>query len=159
MTVIEIIGMMLQDALWSAIAATGFAILFNVPRRTLPGCALGGAVGHATRTLLMQLGLDIELATLAGATMIGFLGLLFARHWKAPSLIFTISAAVTMVPGTFAYRTMLGLLELAQTDPATANAALIEASTNAIRTGLILGAIAVGIVAPAMLFDREKPVV
>ncbi|MBL8165739.1 MAG: threonine/serine exporter family protein [Anaerolineae bacterium] len=159
MNALDIIGMMLQDAFWSSVAATGFAILFNVPKRTLPGCALGGAVGHATRTLLMQIGMDIELATLVGATVIGFLGLFFARRWQAPALIFTISAAVTMVPGTFAYRAMIGLLELAQADPATANVALIEASANAIRTALILGAIAVGIVAPGMLFDRHKPVV
>ena len=39
-----------------------------------------------------------------------------------------------------------------------ANAALIATSTNAVRTALILGAIALGIAAPALLFQREAPV-
>jgi uncharacterized membrane protein YjjB (DUF3815 family) len=36
---------------------------------------------------------------------------------------------------------------------------LVEATTNAIKTALILGAIAVGIAAPTLLFQRRKPVV
>ncbi len=156
---IELIGLLLQDALWSALAAAGFAVLFNVPKRALPGCALGGAVGHATRTLLMHFGLDIELATLAAATVIGFIGACLAQRWKLPTMIFTVSAAVTLVPGTFAYRAMIGILEISLADPATGSAALVEASTNAIKTGLILGGIAVGIAMPTLVFGRHKPVV
>ena len=63
-----------------------------------------------------------------------------------------------MVPGVFAYRTMLGVIELSVGNPATANAALIIATSNAVRTALILGAIALGIAAPALLFQREQPV-
>lgn len=156
---IDLIGLLLQDAFWSALAATGFAVLFNVPRAALPGCALGGALGHASRTLLMQLGMDIELATLAGATLIGFLGMVMARRWRAPAMIFTVSAAVTLVPGVFAFRTMMGLIQLSLVSPPDAQIALTEASINAIKTALILGAIAVGIAAPALLFGRQKPVV
>lgn len=155
----DLLGTVLQDAFWSALAAAGFAILFNVPRRALPGCAVGGAVGHAIRTVLIHLGLDIALATLIGATIIGFLGMYFARRWKLPATIFTVSAAVTMVPGTFAYNTMIGILEVSSASPETGNVALVQASINAIKTGLILGAIAVGIVAPTLLFGRHKPVV
>ncbi len=156
---IDLIGLLLQDAFWSALAATGFAVLFNVPKEALLGCALGGAVGHATRTLLMNFGLDIELATLIGSTVIGVLGMWLAQRWKMPTMIFTVSAAVTMVPGTFAYRTMIGILEVSISDPTTGSTALVEASINAIKTGLILGAIAVGIAAPTLLLGRHKPVV
>ncbi|MBZ0280457.1 MAG: threonine/serine exporter family protein [Anaerolineae bacterium] len=156
---IDLIGLLLQDAFWSALAATGFAVLFNVPKEALLGCALGGAVGHATRTLLMNFGLDIELATLIGSTVIGVLGMWLAQRWKMPTMIFTVSAAVTMVPGTFAYRTMIGILEVSISDPTTGSTALVEASINAIKTGLILGSIAVGIAAPTLLLGRHKPVV
>lgn len=152
--------LLLQDAFWSAIAALGFSVLFNVPRRMLIGGMLCAAAGHATRTLLMQFGLDIAPATLVGALVIGFMGIGFARRWHAPSVIFTLSAAVTLVPGVFAYRTMLGILQVsASTDPAIGGPLLVEATTNAIKTALILGAIAVGIIAPRLLFMREKPVV
>jgi uncharacterized membrane protein YjjB (DUF3815 family) len=35
-----------ENSVWAAIAALGFAILFNVPPRTLAGCAVGGAVAY-----------------------------------------------------------------------------------------------------------------
>jgi uncharacterized membrane protein YjjB (DUF3815 family) len=159
MSGIDLIGFLVQDAFWSAIAALGFAVLFHVPLRSLPGCALGGALGHAVRTGLIQAGMDIEAATLIGATTIGFLGMVFARYWKAPMPIFTVSAAVTLVPGVFAFQTMMAILEVSLGRPETANTALVEASVNAIKTALILGAIALGIAAPTLLFSRPKPVV
>jgi uncharacterized membrane protein YjjB (DUF3815 family) len=155
---ISMIGFVLQDGIWSAVAATCFGILFNVPPRLLPGCAIAAGFGHALRTMLMQLGLDIELSTLIGSTLIGFISLYFSARWHAPIPVFTLSAAVTMVPGSFAYRTMLGLIELSLNNADTANAALISATTNAVRTAMILGAIALGIAAPALLFQREQPV-
>lgn len=159
MNAVDLIGLVAQDAFWSALAAAGFAVLFNVPRRTLPGCALGAAIGHAVRTVLMQAGMDIELSTLFGAVVIGVLGVLFARRWRVPMTIFTVSAAVTLVPGGFAYRTMMGIIELSIADPASSPAILVETTINGIKTGLILGAIAVGIAAPRLLFLHERPVV
>ena len=161
MNILDLIGLVAQDALWSALAAVGFAVLFNVPKRTLLGCALGGAIGHGTRTLLMNtVGIDLEVATLIGSTVIGFLGLWFARIWQAPTPIFTVSAAVTMVPGSLAFRTMMGILQLSLlADPASGATILVQTSINAIRTALILGAIGVGIAAPSLLFFRHKPVV
>jgi uncharacterized membrane protein YjjB (DUF3815 family) len=159
MNPLDLVGFLVQDAFWSALAALGFAVLFQVPVRALPGCALGGALGHAVRTGLVQAGMDIEMATLIGATTIGFLGMIFAQYWKTPMPIFTVSAAVTLVPGVFAFQTMIAILEISLGRPETANAALIEASVNAIKTALILGAIALGIAAPTLLFSRPKPVV
>jgi len=157
--IVDLIGLLLQDAFWAALAATGFAILFNVPARTLVGCALGGAIGYAARTLLMQLGMEIELATLFGATVIGFLGVLFARRWRVPMTIFTVSAAITLVPGGFAYRTMIGIIELSTADYTVRSALLVATAINGIKTAFILGAIAAGIAAPRLLFFRARPVV
>lgn len=159
MNTVDIIGFVIQDGIWSAIAATCFGILFNVPPKLLAGCAVTAGFGHALRTLLMQMGVDIEISTLVGSTLIGFISLYLSLRWHAPIPVFTLSAAVTMVPGVFAYRTMLAIIELSLGNADTANVALIAASTNAVRTALILGAIALGIAAPALLFNREPPVV
>lgn len=159
MNTLDTIGFVIQDGIWSAVAATCFGILFNVPLRLLPGCAIAACLGHAFRTLLMQLGVDIELSTLAGSTVVGFIAVYFSARWHAPIPVFTLSAAVTMVPGVFAYRTMLAIIEMSLGNADTANAALVAASSNAVRTALILGAIALGIAAPALLFQREQPVV
>jgi uncharacterized membrane protein YjjB (DUF3815 family) len=63
--------LLLNDAFFSAIPAMGFAMLFNVPRRYLLYCALAGAIGHSSRTLMLQFGLPIEWATFAAAGIIG----------------------------------------------------------------------------------------
>lgn len=148
----------LQDAFWAAVAASGFAMLFNVPRRTLKGCAFAAAVGHMTQKVLVQTGMPPEVGTLAGATLIGFLGMAFARRWRSPAMIFTISAAITLVPGVPAFKTMLGLMELARIDPAEAAPVIAEVAVNASRTAFTLGAIAVGIAAPSLLLYRQRPV-
>jgi uncharacterized membrane protein YjjB (DUF3815 family) len=150
---------LLQDAFWSGLAALGFAILFNTPRRLLVGCFVSGAVGHAARTALMGAGISIELATLMAATIVGFLGLSLSHRMRCPASIFTITGAIPMVPGVFAYHTMIGLLSVASMNPADSGTVLVEASFNAVKTGVILSALAIGIVAPTLLFDRPKPVV
>lgn len=150
----------LIDALWSAVAAGGFAILFNVPPRALPYCVVVGGLGHALRALLLHWGMSIVPATLFGATSIGFLARACAHRLQMPSLIFAVSGSIPMVPGVFAYSTMIGLLKLTGTSSAEAAVPLlVEVANDGIHTALILGALAIGNVAPALLFDRPKPVV
>lgn len=159
MTLIEVLNTVVLDALWSALAAAGFAILFNVPRRALLGCIVTGAVGHSLRTLLMLYGFTIEAATLTGATAVGFLAWGFARHYQIPSLIFAVCGTIPMVPGSYAYRAMIGLIRVAGANPIDGEAVLIDAWINFVKTGLILLAIAAGIAAPTLLFRRRRPIV
>ncbi|MFN8376313.1 MAG: threonine/serine exporter family protein [Anaerolineae bacterium] len=149
----------LQDAFWSGLAAMGFAILFNVPRNLLPTCALFGALGHAVRTLLVSFGLSIEPATLAAAAFVGFLGTYWAQRLAVPAPIFTVTGAIPMVPGVFAYRAMIGVLSVISVDPTNNSEMLLGATSYGIKTGLILAAIAIGIAFPTLVFQRPKPVV
>jgi uncharacterized membrane protein YjjB (DUF3815 family) len=159
MNVSDLILKIVFDALWSGIAALGFAILFNVPRALLPGCVAAGALGHALRLLLMQFGLSIEWGTLVGATVVGLFAKFFADRTNSPSAPFAIVGAIPMVPGVFAYRTMIGILSVAtSTNPDMTTTLLVEASANAIKTALLLAALAMGIAAPNLLFKRPKPV-
>lgn len=150
-----------EDALWSAIAALGFAMLFNIPPRLLPACVFVGAVGHALRALLVeQFTVPLEFATLAGALLVGFVSAVFARRLHAPSQLFAIPGVIPLIPGSFAYRAMIGLVmmsSMSQSETEMINQ-LLGASTNIIKTGLILSALAVGIAAPALIFERSKPV-
>lgn len=148
-----------QDMFWSSIAALGFAILFNVPTRTLIGCVACGAIGHGIRTLSIEAGTTMVNGTLIGAVVIGFIGYGFAHRWKAPTTVFTISGGIVLVPGRFAYETMLSLVRLSTADPEMGETLLVQAGINGIKTMMILGVIAVGIAAPTLLFERSKPIV
>ena len=52
----DLLWLLAKDAFWSAIPAVGFAMLFNVPPRMLKYCAMGGALAHSLRTLLIHHG-------------------------------------------------------------------------------------------------------
>jgi uncharacterized membrane protein YjjB (DUF3815 family) len=157
--VIDTIGLVLQDGFWSALAALGFAILFNVPRRYLLACLACAAVGHGFRTLLIHFGIQIEFATLFAAGIVGFMSVALASRMQTPSVLFSVPGIIPMIPGSFAYRAMLGLVSLTSAAPDQTGELLNQAMGNFIRTGLILGALGIGIAAPVLLFQRDKPVV
>lgn len=162
MTAPEVFFLLARSILWSAVAALGFAFVFNVPRRALVGCAVGGALGHFLRTLLVLQGLNLIPATLVGAIAIGFWGQWLARRWRMPSAVITVSSAIPMIPGRFAFQAMIDLLLVAGTDASSSlllQSRLTEATINGLTTGLILGVLALGIATPVLLFNRRRPVV
>jgi len=155
-----VIWALFQDAFWSALAAAGFAVLFNVPPRTLWGCAVTAAVGYSIRTLTIE-AFDAGLpnATLIGATAVGFMSVYFARRLRTPTLIFSVTGSIPMVPGLLAFSAMLDIIQLVNTaDPEIGKALLLSAVKDAIIVGLTLAAIAVGIIMPKLLFQRVKPI-
>ena len=155
-----VMGMVIEDALFSGIAALGFAILFNVPRRALIYCVIAGATGHAVRTLMMeQFSVSIIVSTLIGATTVGLLAKGFAYRMHIPSLVFGITGAIPMVPGVFAFETMRALIALPLATGGTVQTLLSQAAVNASTTAFVLAAIALGIAMPNLIFLRHRPVV
>ncbi len=141
------------DAAWSAITAVGFAILFSVPRRYLPGCLLAAALGHATRALCTHAGASLEAASLVGSCVVGMVSLAFSWRLKAPMTLFSLGAVIPLVPGVLAYRTMLCILDLLRTSSPKPEQA-VEVLVLGARTGLVVGAIAFGVVTPSLLFQK-----
>ncbi|HKJ30682.1 MAG TPA: threonine/serine exporter family protein [Balneolales bacterium] len=149
----------LLEAFWSGIAALGFALLFNVPRRTLFACFLFGAMGNTVKFMILHFGINIGFATLSGAALVGFLGVGFSKKLYAPPPVLSIPGIIPMIPGTFAYKAMIGILKIAtgklQTDPDLIRFTVL----NGTQTMIILIAISIGIAIPNLLFARKKPVV
>lgn len=156
---VDVLLTLLIDAGWSALAALGFALVFNAPRRTLIGCVVAGATGHAIRTALIAGGIALEFATLAGALSVGSLAWYFARRQRTPALIYAICGAIPLVPGAFAFRAMLALINIAASTAGSAGPFLEEAAIAFTKTGITLAAIAIGITTPSLVFGRRKPIV
>ena len=149
--------MLTEKIIWFGCAATGFAILFNVPVRTLLPIFIMGALGGLTRVILLANDINVIIATLAGATLIGFLSIFFAHNKHAPPPVFAIPAVIPMVPGIFAYKMMLGLISLAgSVDPATYNIILSETINNGLKVMFILMSLAGGVGIPMLITRKES---
>ncbi len=143
-----------EDALFSALAALGYLFLFNVPGRIAWACVVCGVASHTTRTLCMHLGLDILSGTLIGALAAGFLAQGFARHFRAPAVAFAFPGVVAMIPGAFAFRVVIGCLQIVEAGAAAATALVTETLALSVSCLLMVAAIAVGIAAPLILTKK-----
>jgi uncharacterized membrane protein YjjB (DUF3815 family) len=148
---------LLEKYFWFGVAAVGFAILFNVPKRSLPAIFLIAGLGGITKLLVVSAGASAIGATLAGATLIGFLSIPLAHRIHVPPFVFSIPAVIPMVPGTFAYRMMIGLVKLAgDIDPVTYNRILSETINSGLKVMLILMSLAGGVAIPMLITRKES---
>lgn len=99
---------------WAVVVVLGFALLFNTPKRALWVAALLGALGFGLKTLLIHTVIEgqLVLASLAGASLVGILGVYFAHRVHTPPIIFTIPAVINMIPGKLGYEFVIGILKL-----------------------------------------------
>lgn len=78
----------LIKSFWAGIAAIGFAILFNVPRRTLFPIWSLGAMGGLIKFTAMNYEMGIVFASFLGAVAIGIVAIRVADLWNCPPLVF-----------------------------------------------------------------------
>lgn len=153
--------MMLFDIIiksfWSGIAAIGFAILFNVPRRTLLAIFTLGALGGLIKFTAMKLDVGIVFSSFLGATVIGFIAIQMAHIRKSPPLVFSIPSVIPMVPGFFAYKMMLGLIALTNMENTdTYIQTLIETVNNGAKMMFVLISLGTGVAIPMLLTRKES---
>ena len=148
----------LEKAIWLGCAAIGFAVLFNVPRRTLVTIFVIAALGGLVKIALQQVGAVAALATLPGAVLIGLLSVLAAHQRKAPPMIFAIPAVIPMIPGFFAYQAMVGMIELTvEKDPVLYSKIFFATVNNGLSAFFVMLALSVGVAVP-MLISRKQTV-
>jgi uncharacterized membrane protein YjjB (DUF3815 family) len=153
MIIIDII----TKSIWSGIGAIGFAILFNVPRRTILTIWALGFLGGLIKFSAMYFDLGIVFASFLGATVIGIVSIQTAHIKKSPPLIFSIPAVIPMVPGFFAYKMMLGLIALIKIENTdTYIQTLIETVNNGAKTMFILISLGTGVAIPMLLSRKES---
>jgi uncharacterized membrane protein YjjB (DUF3815 family) len=149
--------LILEKTIWLGMAAVGFAILFNVPVRTLWIIFVLGALGGITKTLILHFDISVILASFAGASVIGMLSV-FASHSKqAPAMVFAIPAVIPMVPGVFSYKMMIGLIQLAgNTTTVEFSSILNETVNNGLKALFILLTLALGVGLPLLLTRKDS---
>jgi uncharacterized membrane protein YjjP (DUF1212 family) len=145
-----------QDALFSALAAVGYLFLFNVPTRVAWASVLCGAASHTIRTFCVHLGIDLISGTLIGALAVGLLAQGFSRYFRAPAVTFAFPGVVAMIPGAFAFRAVIGTLEIVHAGTAASTGLLTETLALVATCFLMVAAIAVGIAVPVVLTNQGQ---
>ncbi|WCE29405.1 threonine/serine exporter family protein [Vibrio sp. SCSIO 43137] len=153
----DLLFALLNDMFFAAIPAVGFAMVFNVPQKALLYCAIGGAVGHGSRFLMLQFGIPIEWATFFAATLVGIIGVHWSHKFLAHPKVFTVAALIPMVPGVFAFKAMIALVEINSLGYTTELVAILL--ENFLKSMFIIIGLAVGLAMPGLLFYRRRPVV
>ena len=96
----------------SFMTALGFAILYNIPRRTIVPAGLTGAIGWTIYFFLTTyLSVQSVLATSMASFFIAFASQIFARRLKSPVIVFTLPGLIPLVPGGMAYNMMRAFVE------------------------------------------------
>lgn len=90
----------------SFIASLTFGILFNIPRQSLIKCGSVGMLGWVVYYSLIDRQLNAILATLLGAFTVAILSQMLSRVYKTPSIIFSVTGIIPLVPGGMAYDAM-----------------------------------------------------
>lgn len=96
----------------SFLTAFGFAVLYNIPRKTITSAGITGAVGWTIHFFLVEYA-DVMnfIATIIAAFFIAFTSQIFARRLKTPVIIFTLPGIIPLVPGGSAYNAMRYFVE------------------------------------------------
>jgi uncharacterized membrane protein YjjP (DUF1212 family) len=145
-----------EDLLFSALAALGFSMLFNVPLRAVWVCIVCGMASHGLRTALEQVGLDVAVGSLIGAAAAGLIARFAAQHYRVPPVTFAFPGIVAMIPGSYGFRATIGALHI-MAQGASASATLIaETLSLAITTIVVTAAIAIGLSLALSVGDRLR---
>lgn len=148
----------LQDALFAAIAAIGFAAISRPPARAYAYCALIAAIGHAARFILMNLyPADIHIipASFCAACIIGLLAVFLSSIARTPAETCLFPALLPMIPGIYAYKAFGGLAMsiLAQSPQAFSHSFYLFAHNALTCTGVLM-AMVVGATLPIFIFKK-----
>jgi uncharacterized membrane protein YjjB (DUF3815 family) len=136
----------------AAPVAVGFAMVFNVPPRFLPLCAVLGVLGHGTRWSVVQLGGGAVMGTLCGAMLIALVAHVVSLRLRQPPTLVTIAGVIPLIPGTVLYQAVTGIIQLGL---APAGQELQDMTTatigHAAHAALVMLALVLGLTAPALL--------
>lgn len=154
----EIVSTLLWDAFFAAIAALGFAVISNPPKRAILISALLAALGHALRLYLMtNTSLGIPTASFFAAFTIGMSSMLAAKLIHCPAEIFSFPSLLPMIPGMFAYKTILSLLRFMEAKSFEVQDQLVvDIFQNGLTALFVMFALVIGVSLPLFLFHKQS---
>jgi uncharacterized membrane protein YjjB (DUF3815 family) len=149
---------LLEVAVWAGIAAMGFGILFNIPKSAFFTVFVLGFSAGLIKFTLIHFNIHIVLATFIAVFFVGIICMPVAHKIHHPPVVFCIPPTIPMIPGYFAYETILSVMNFIFMETnKTKRLELIDAIfTNGFTMFFILISIAAGISLPMLLLRKNS---
>ena len=154
---INLVLNILEVAVWSGIAAVGFGILFNIPKKAIFTVFVLGFTAGFIKFVLLKFSIDIILASLIAALFVGVLSMPLAHKIHQPPVVFSIPAVIPMIPGYFAYETVLSVMKFTfmETDMAKRITLMDTMFSNGFTMFFILLSLTIGVSFPMLLLRKN----
>lgn len=153
----DIVLAVVRDFAIACVVGICWGILFGTPKKVLIVAGLLGGMGHCLRFILLQMDFGLIMATLTGSVVIGFIGIVAAHRVDNPPVVFTMPACITMIPGMYAYKTMLAGIKITDLNVANEDPSiLVSMAHNLTLTMSLLFTLAIGICIAALLFRKTS---
>ena len=148
---------LVEVSAWAGIAAVGFAILFNIPKKAILTIFLLGFGAGFLKFLLMKFGMNIILSSFIAALFVGIISMPTAHKIHQPPVVFSIPPIIPMIPGYFAYETILSVMEFTFMDVETSQKLelISKVFSNGFTMFFILIAISLGVIFPMLLLRKS----
>jgi uncharacterized membrane protein YjjB (DUF3815 family) len=89
---------------FSFLSSISFAVICNVPRKSIPIGGLVGMCGWMGYWILSSAGYGVFLSSVACSLLLAFAGQISARIFKMPLTVFYVPGLVPIVPGITAFQ-------------------------------------------------------
>jgi uncharacterized membrane protein YjjB (DUF3815 family) len=145
-----------HQALFGAVAAAGFGVLFNFGARALAWCAAAGALALAVRTAGQASGWSLEAATFAAAVGTSCAAILMRRWIGVACHAVALAGCIPMVPGAFLGQALLGFVALTAPNVEEPVGTIVLSMQSMLRVITTVGAIGAGLAIPAHLLRGRQ---
>jgi uncharacterized membrane protein YjjB (DUF3815 family) len=142
-------------SLWAGLAVLGFAMVFSVPRRTLPGIVALAIVAHLVRTAVLEMGAPLPTASFVAAVLVGLTAALIAPRTNQATPIYAFAPVIPLIPGTYMFDALTGILALTASTEADSAAIVDAAIVDGSIATLTIVALAVGTISPTLIVGRH----
>lgn len=140
---------------WAGLAVLGFAMVFSVPRRTLPGIVVIAICAHLVRSVCLELGVVLPMASFVAAILVGLTAAILAPRTHEAIPIYAFAPVIPLIPGTYMFDALSAVLDLTSgITPETGAIVEIVVVDTSIATLTII-ALAVGAISPTLLVGRH----
>ena len=145
--------LILEKGFFAAIAALGFAAVGNPSKAAFRYVPIIAFLGNALRfSLMTYAGMNIAIATFLASVFAGFIAVGFAYHARYPIEVFAFPALLPMIPGQFAYRSILGTIRFMESTQEVAQEQYLPGIfSNLITALLTMFALGVGVAIPLFM--------